>query len=386
MMTLTKIAAGGVVLALATAAHAQGTSGNSLADTLKKFRGNEAVSEVVSALTEDIPMTTAPAAYVLGVSGEQVPRYTTFREFAVGVVRGFDNEGKFTNSISAEIAPALALRVLTLEDQTSFGWRALARTTFSLVSVPGGNDKPASTAYGLQSVLYSREMDQALDAAGSPACGAVQKAAIDSWRNPPRDAQGLPLPAPITPEQKKAIEDCQTMIDGILNRWNQTTVIVGFGQAFRSPDNDISGLKKANRVGWLTGSWGFAMGSAPRTNEHMGGLLTLHARYERDTLAKTPGAATPQSNEDVDLFGAGLRLGKARFNGLLEHSQRKSRIAGLADETRRRTLIGAEYRLREDLYVGFAVGAESGRRDGKNNNLSLANLKWGFGGKSLFGN
>jgi hypothetical protein len=118
----------------------------------------------------------------------------------------------------------------------------------------------------------------------------------------------------------------------------------------------------------------------------MGGLLTLHARYERDTLAKTPGAAAPQSNEDVDLYGGSLRLGKARFNGLLEHSQRKSKIAGLAGETRRRTLIGAEYRLREDLYVGFAVGAESGRRDGKNNNLSLANLKWGFGGKSLFGN
>ena len=380
----TKIAAGWLAFALAAATHAQGASKESLADTLKKFKGSDAVSQVVAALTEDIPMTTAPAAYALGISGEQVPRYTTFREFAVGVARGFDNEGKFANNVSAEIAPALALRVLTLEDQTNFGWRALARTTVSLVTVVGSNDKAASSAYGLQSVLYSREMDQALDAAGSPACGSVQRAAIDAWRNPPLDAAGLPMPSPITPEQKKAIEDCQAMIDGILNRWNQTTAIVGFGQAFRSPDNEVAGLKKSNLVGWLTGSWGFAMGSAPRTNEHMGGLLTLHARIERDTIASTPGAATPQSNEDVDLYGSSLRLGKARFNGLLEYSQRKSKISGLADETRKRTLLGAEYRLQEDLYLSIAVGSETGRRDGKNNNLSLANLKWGFGGKPVF--
>jgi hypothetical protein len=172
-------------------------------------------------------------------------------------------------------------------------------------------------------------------------------------------------------------------MDSILNRWNQTMLAVGFGQAFKSSNNTISKLKKANKVGWLTGSWGFGSGEGKDANERMGGLLTAHARWERDGIAETPGAATPQSLEDATLYGISLRGGKARFNGLLELTRRTSKIASLVDERRQRTVLSLEYRIQKDLYIDFGIGSETGRRDGRNSGMALANLKWGFGGKPI---
>ena len=359
----------------------------SLTSAIAKLKGNEGVSKAISSLSEDIPMTTAPAAYVLGIAGDQVPRYTTFRAFATALVHGVGKDGKSINSVSAEIAPLLALKVLTLEDQRDWARRALARTTFSVVTTEAKGEETARSAYGLQSVLYSHELDQAINLAGSPACTAAADQFLESLKPgapaPVLDPSGLPAVPGADDALKRRVAECQTAIDNILNRWNQTMVALGFGQAFKSADNSVSGLKKANQVAWLTGSWGFGSGSGRDANERLGGLLTLHARLERDGIADTPGASAPQMAEDADLFGASLRYGKSRFNGLLEYSHRRSRISGLADENRRRTVIGVEYRLKEDLYLSFGVSSETGRRDGNNTNLALANLNWGFGDKAI---
>jgi hypothetical protein len=369
----------------AAAAADSAASAPSLTQAIINLKGNKAVSDVISQLTEDVPMTTAPANYVLGVSGSEVPRYTTFRTFATGVQRAVGKDGKIANAVSAEIAPLLALEVLTLEDQTNWAMRALSRTTFSIATVAGAGDKSASSAYGLHSVLYSRELDRAIDMVATNECRTAGKDYLDSL--PPVGGSvgtGVPAsPKPLTAEQRAKVEKCQTAIDSILNRWNQTMVAVGFGQAFKSTENKASTLKRANKVAWLTGSWGFGSGESKDANERVGGLLTAHARSERDGIADTPAAATPQSLEDANLYGISLRVGKARFNGLIEHSRRTSKIAGLVDERRQRTVVGLEYRLQKDLYIDFGIGSESGRRDGKNSGMALANLKWGFGGKPM---
>jgi len=386
-MRVLRLIVGASLSALATLALAQASdaekSKTSLSEVLSNFQPSDGVEKAISSLTEDIPMSIAPAAYVLGVAGEQIPRFTTFRDFAVELIRGVDDEGKLVNSLSAEIAPALALKALTLEDQKNWGLRALARTTFSVVSVAGSDSDKARSAYGVQSVLYSRELDRAIETAGSAECQTASQAFLDSIKLGSGSDAPPSTPTVESEETKKSVAKCQDAIDNILNLWNQTMVAVGFGQAFSSPDSTVAGLKSANRVAWLTGSWGFGLSGAARTNENMGGLLTLHVRQERDGIAQTPGAATAQMPEDVDLFGASLRLGKSRFTGLLEYSERESKIAGLSDETRRRTILGVEYRLQEDLYLSFGIGSETGRRDGQNSDFSLANLKWGFGGKSI---
>lgn len=380
-----------VCLACASAAAApvQAQPAESLSSLLVKLRDNDEVGKVKKSLTEDVPMTTAPAAYVLGIAGDEVPRATTFRSFATGLARGVGKDGKLGNAVAAEVSPLLALKVLSLDDQRDPVRRALARTTFSVVSTQGGgsSDK-ARSAYGIQSVLYSHELDRALALAGSAECTSAAQRFLGSLTvgaPPPRlDPGGLPA-TPVADEAlRKQVGACQSAIDGILNRWNPSMLAFGFGQAFKSPDNTVAGLKKANKVAWLTGSLGFGSGADRAANERMGGLLTLHSRLERDGIAETPGAAAARMTEDADLLGASLRIGKARFNGVFEYSQRKSKIAGMADENRRRTVIGVETRLREDLYLSFAVASETGRRDGRNSGLTLANLNWGFGDKAIF--
>lgn len=377
LIAIVWFAASSIVLAAEPAA----AGASSLTQIIVDLKGNEEVAKTIARLSEDVPMTTAPAAYVLGVSGDEVPRYTTFRAFAAGVQRGIGKDGKVANSISAEIAPLLALNILTLEDQTSWGKRALARTTFSVATLAGSDDSPAGSAYGLHSVLYSLELDRAIDTAATSQCRSAGKEFLASLPAVGTAVGGVPPlpPAPLTAEQRAKVEKCQSAIDSILNRWNQTMVAVGFGQAFRSADNTLSGLKRSNKVGWLTGSWGFGSGTGQDANERVGGLLTAHARWVRDGIAETADPSSPQALEDANLFGIGLRGGKSHFNGLIEHSRRTSKIAGLADEKRRRTVLGVEYRIQKDLYIDFGIGSESGRRDGKNSGLALANLKWGFG-------
>lgn len=329
-------------------------------------------------------MTTAPAAFVLGVASEQVPRFTTFREFAIGIGRGIDNQGKFSNNVSGEIAPALALHVLTLEDQKNWYLRALARTTISLVSVMGGDNPNAKTAYGIQSVLYSREMDEAIAKASSGECRSAAQDFLDKSTAVGSRSNTEPGMSPeLDQAAKDKISSCQAAIDRIVNRWNQSMIAIGFGQAFSSVDDKAAKLRKANQVGWLTGSIGFL--SNNKSNDDMGGLLTLHARIERDDVIDSPSDPSVKLLEDVRLFGANFRFGKARFHGLLEFSDRQSKVDSLGTERRKRTIIGAEYRIREGLYLSFAVGSERGRRDGNDTNLALANLKWGFSDKALFG-
>lgn len=372
-------AAGGVAPAEAAA------STPTLSQAITSLRGNDGVSKVIQALTEDIPMTSAPAAYVLGVTGEQVPRYTTFRAFASGVERGVGKDGKLVNSVAAEIAPLLALKVLTLEDQIDWRTRALARTTFSVATTTASDNVSAKSAYGLHVVLYSRELDGAIDQAASAECRTVGR----DFLNAQPDVGGSPghelppTPPALSPEQLKKVRDCQTAIDGILNRWNQTMIATGFGQAFKSADNTAATLKKASKVAWLTASYGFGSGSGSDANQRVGGLLTAHVRSERGGIADTPQAESPQMPEDADLVGLSLRGGKASFNALVEYSQRRSKVSGLDDELRRRLVFGFEYRIQKDLYISLGIGSENGRRDGKNSGMALANLKWGFGAEPI---
>lgn len=367
------------------AAAATAASAPTLSQAIKNSRDNDTVSKVIRDLTEDIPMTSAPAAYVLGVTGEQVPRYTTFRAFASGVERGVGKDGKLVNSVAAEIAPLLALKVLTLEDQVDWRTRALARTTFSVATTTAGDNASAKSAFGLHAVLYSRELDGAIDQAASAECRTVGRGFLNAQPEVGAVAGNElpPTPPAPSPEQISRVAACQTAIDGILNRWNQTMIAIGYGQAFKSADNNVATLKKASKVGWLTASYGFGSGSGPDANQRVGGLLTAHVRSERDGIADTPQAGSPQMPEDADLVGLSLRGGKASFNALVEYSLRRSKVSGLEDERRRRWVLGFEYRIQKDLYISLGIGSENGRRDGKNSGMTLANLKWGFGGEPI---
>lgn len=111
----------------------------------------------------DMPVTTAPATFVLGAAGQAVPRVSTFRAFSAQFARAFDAQGNLTNAVAAEIAPALALGKIRWEDIVGNQLaRIAARTTVSFASKASANGNPSQGAFGIQSVLYSKEMDSVL--------------------------------------------------------------------------------------------------------------------------------------------------------------------------------------------------------------------------------
>ena len=61
----------GCVLAASSLVHAQGKS----------------LEQLLEAATVDMPVTTAPAAFLLGTSGEAVPRLSSFRAFSTQIGR-----------------------------------------------------------------------------------------------------------------------------------------------------------------------------------------------------------------------------------------------------------------------------------------------------------
>jgi hypothetical protein len=374
------LAAGLTAIICCTSSAEDASTPPDISQTIANLKGDADVQNILDSFNSDIPTSTSPATFVLGAAGEQVPRYSSFREFAAGIGQGLDANGKILKSVSGEIAPFLAIGTITLQDQVNPIKRILSRTTFSVASTIG-SDNDTKASYGLQSVLYSMEMDQALAAAGSQDCARAGDK-LNETKPPPQHPPGGEFPPVVTidEETQRLIDSCGKSIDNIVKRWNQTAIMIGFGQAFNTDNSEVSHLKQANKVVWVTASLGWDQNRKTKANgpSELGGLLTIHARTERDNEIVFS-SDNSQHLENANIFGANLRYGTSRFAGLLEYSYRRGKVSGYETENRRRYLLGGEYRLMSDLYISLGIGTDTGSRDRKNQPFSLANLKWGFG-------
>jgi hypothetical protein len=319
---------------------------------------SRSLDQLLQAATVDMPVTTAPAAFLLGTSGETVPRLSTFRAFSTQIGRALDETGKIKNGVAAEIAPTLALRTTTWEDiQNSQVMRILSRSTVSFATKAGGDSGSAKSAVGLQMVLYSREMDDAKD--------------VD--RTAPSDQPGPPPKLP--PEQLAAIEKCQKDVDAVLTKWNQTMVALGAGKVFSTAD--ASGVKpKDPSAIWVTAAYGSDIsGGSEKAEARLGYLLTAHYRRTRDAAAvSTSGVDT---FADQKLAGVNFRFGNARLAGIAEYSRTTTGATqGLAFNDRKRSVLGLEYKVSTDMYLTVGVARDTGLPAAEQS--VLAKLNWGF--------
>src|SRR5262249_49453270 len=106
--------------------------------------------------------------------------------------------------------------------------------------------------------------------------------------------------------------------------------------------------------------------------------LILHARYHVDENvpdAKVKGQFVKQDSAAV---GGRLRILMAeRFNLSLEGLWIHETPEGRPVSNSARASIGSEGKRASGLGLEFAVGGESGRRDGKNQAFALGTVKWG---------
>ncbi len=353
-----------------------------VAKLLDNFPSSAEVGKLVDDVKDDMPIGTPSAAVMLGISTAQVPRVTTFRDAAVTLSNGLGKDGKITQAIGAEFLPATALRKLQWRELNSFGMRAWARTSVSFATLPSEKTGSARTALGLQTVLYSREAEAAVAAIGDRECTEIRRGFEKAPDTP--TGPGQPLPT-FTDADQAALDACVQLINKKLNRWNPTTLAVGAGQAYFSADGAVKGLSQSATSYWITGAWGMDFNNMPAVSDQMLGLgLTGHWRHVADERTPDPANAANFLAESARLWALNLRLGTPRLALLAEQSRRQAKLAGYADEDRRRSFVGAELRVMTGVYVAVGVAGDQGGRDGRSQRLALANLKWGFGDKPVF--
>ena len=333
------------------------------------------LSTVVSDTVIDMPVTTAPAVFLLGASGQQVPRLSTFREFGTQVARAYDDSGKLSNAVAAEIAPSLALGHTTWERiVSSWPTRALSRTTVSFATKVGENNGAKQTALGLQSILYSREMDDVLVLAAADRCRGAALSLDDSA--PGKEPS---VAEPMSAEVLALVEKCKEEIAGILTKWNQTMLAVGAGRVFSTGNTPAVSAADASAY-WLTASYGGDLGKEKlKTGKRLGYLLTAHVRHMRNAAMKDPAGNDILARQRV--AGLNLRYGNPRLAGIAEYSILRSSAPGLRLDDRKRALLGLEYKVDDGMYL--TLGVASDNQAGQSKRSMLANFNWGIAKSSV---
>ncbi len=356
---------------------------------LVKLKDGVAVGDLLKSLVVDMPVTTPPATFVLGAAGTVVPRVSTFREFGAQLSNAVGDDGKIKNAVAVEINPRLAMGPVKWNDyRDDIPLQILTRTTLSVATLTRDGETGARSAIGLQSVLYSAEVAKLIDAASTGDCVETAKLFIDDKSVPKGPlVPGQPL-IDLSEKAAKAHANCKANIEGLLTKWNPTSITLGLGQAFYSDDGAARMLKSTAGGVWITATAGYdldTLESAPSktAKERRGIGLTLHLRRMLDERVADPTDASAIYSEKSNLLGLNVRAGNGKTGLLLEYSARKSKAAPLVDETRKRAFLGLEHQLQKDLYLVLGVGSDSGRRDGEDRRTTLVNLKWGFSGDSL---
>lgn len=339
-----------------------------------KDESKKSLSELIDAATVDMPVTTAPAVFLLGASGETVQRMASFRAFSSQVSRAFDADGKVANAVAVEIAPALAMKSLTWSDITKSGVsRAWARTTVSIATKVKTDKTPAQSAVGVQSLLWAPVMDSALDLAGQGDCVAV---ATGDFGKPPSLEPAPAAKQPLNDKEKAVIEACQKLLDSALTKWNQPKVAIGFGRRIASSEGLAVNQPKDSTAYWLTAAYGGDFGSKlDDATSRSGYLVTAHLR----STSKVPTSSIVGTEvlARQRLLGVNARVGNARLGGIAEYSVAKSHATAAAFNDRKRTLLGLEYKIDKDMYLTVGTARDTGA-DVKSQSV-LARLHWGFG-------
>jgi hypothetical protein len=139
-------------------------------------------------------------------------------------------------------------------------------------------------------------------------------------------------------------------------------------------------LKNYGSGVWITGTYGIDFdGQDAAAQDRRGIGLTLHLRRMTGQRTTSPDDSSVVVPENINIAGLNMRLGNARWGVIAEGSLSKGKASTLSDENRKRVVLAAEYKISDGLYVSLGIGNDTGRRDGKDQHMTLASLKWGFG-------
>ena len=310
---------------------------------------NLTLKQKIEIAAVDMPVGVSPASFLLGASGENVPRLAAFRQFFMQAGRAYNEKGEVAKAVAVEVAPAVATGGLTWTDiERNLATRAWARTTVSMATTVKSDKDPAKAAIGLQTILYAPAMDLAVVKFRDGKCSVIAKDFItqseraqelqqeaEKLRKDGREKQAKDKQAEADallkdaidrPEQNKDTVDravlaekvtaCEKEVRDILTKWNQSIVVFGAGHI--SPSGDTT--QKSSNAMWLSGAYGFSVKDQrdKDVRDAIGGLLTAHLRHNQRVTVKD--AADVEAMARQRLFGLNLRIGNGRDAVMAEHS------------------------------------------------------------------
>jgi len=239
----------------------------------------------------------------------------------------------------------------------------MARTTVSFGTAESGGG--SQVAWGVRVGLIDK---------GDPGLYADQFAKCvqnkDIFGGPPPAGANVDPPSEVQKAvTKKLVEDCK--VPGLVkDLWAKPALYVGFGQSWYSGSGSVRDASPAVKALWATYSVGQAVASYR-------GLLQLHAERKSDDRVTDPKDSTRLLRQDTTGLVARLKLGAEKWHAYADLGRNRVDLAGASKANTRYAGLGAELRLRDDLWLQIGRSSERGFADGSAQNRVLVGLRWG---------
>lgn len=376
------------LMLLAAAASAQDEPG---ADTLAVE-----AADLIGRLDLDVP--DSPAFAILGIAPQNVINPDTPAELASALILGDDGNGNGQEGIALEFRPYL----MALGDEITVGdyyrnqW--LSRTSLSFVQSSGTDsaDKADRRAIGLsftpideRDPLTSSKLIACAESPEDISEDLQRKliAAIDR-RTAAQDRDDAAAEAAAQAEidalteqqnrfmagERKAI--FEERLDGCLEEEQKATRNarqLQLGIAYH--ESEVESIDESGAAFWVSHAFPLA-----------GGSFIAHARYSDNIVVAETGDTPQYSVKDETVLGVRFRRGDDRRAVLFEASYvDESDTAGALDDSFSTALIGAEFRLFDELWIQIAVGDTFGSN--RDENLALSGqFRWAASKSRLWRN
>ena len=324
----------------------------------------------------DFSVPQSPAFVVLGVTPDNVILPTSYRSLALSFLNGLDQEGDVQRGFAVDTKPYFLAKgkSITLTDYR--------------------NDELTKQLSRMQlSFATSSSVSSSMDA---------DRFAI-SLRWTPWD--------PADPRLDQKLEECRKIgFDSILDSSDETTVFDD-DKSIRSEEirqqlikvDDMCREEAQKNQDWNASSWdiglagfrtdtesdsesGGALWTSLGLKVRDNGQLIFHFRHSENELRPMDNdAGLTFSATDRTTIGARLRYGNSRGALLLE-------VVGTREENVDESiegaqyLIGAEYRLRDGIWMQLGVGDSSGDLTEDSDLVYSGQIRWAFSENRLFSN
>ncbi len=363
-------------------------------EELRKETFGVEASDIIGRLDLDVP--DSPGFAILGIAPQNVINPDTPAELASALILGDDGNGNGQEGLAIEFRPYLLARGddITVGDYYHNQW--LSRTALSLVESNGtdNSDETDRKAIGLSftpiderdplattrvdncvftdsqineadKIKLQRQLPPELDRQLNQAVFDNDQARIKSLE---QEANNYLLG-----QRKKLLE---ARLDSCLKKHQEDTLNsrqLQFGIAYH--ESEVDNIDESGSAIWISYAHPLA-----------GGSLIAHARYSDDLIIPDADTQGQYSVKDETIIGLRFRRGDDRRAILFEASYvDESDEAGLLDDEFSTALLGAEFRLIDELWIQIAIGETFGSNQDRDLALS-GQFRWSVSQSRLFRN